>query len=273
MIQQENTNIERLIAKLDNDFNLDNSDWIPRIAAWAIEAMGIIGIVPTERKRRNIAVVDRIARFPCDINTRTLKVYDGQCEIPVYKGTMNNECCSSTGEDIDSYPITPTIDVVNNTSAAYAPNEVAITRISKDYNERYNVHEIINREVINKGYIVVNCKTIELTYDAKLITIEYDSVITVKSEIYHTELPVIPNNDLVLEAIANYCMYKILCRGYKHPVFNLSASQYGTNPFYNWTILKDKAKISLIIQQQGKTINDNDAWKSAFYIFTFNDKP
>ena len=38
-----NTNIEHIIAKIDNDFNIDHSDWIPRVAAWAIEALGIGG--------------------------------------------------------------------------------------------------------------------------------------------------------------------------------------------------------------------------------------
>ena len=31
MIKQDTTNIERIIAKIDNDFNPDNSDWIPNV--------------------------------------------------------------------------------------------------------------------------------------------------------------------------------------------------------------------------------------------------
>ena len=41
--------IEHIIAKLDNDFNLDNSDWIPRIAVWTIEAMSQLKCLATEK--------------------------------------------------------------------------------------------------------------------------------------------------------------------------------------------------------------------------------
>lgn len=56
-------------------------------------------------------------------------------------------------------------------------------------------------------------------------------------------------------------MYKMLCRGYKHPVFNLNASQYGTNPYYMWTQLKDKAKASTINDSQR---DDNGEWRKFF---------
>ena len=29
----------RLIGKVDNDFNISESDWIPRAAAWVIDAL------------------------------------------------------------------------------------------------------------------------------------------------------------------------------------------------------------------------------------------
>ena len=53
----------------------------------------------------------------------------------------------------------------------------------------------------------------------------------------------------------------MLCRGYKHPVFNLHASQYGTNPYYMWEQLKSKAKASVINSQQGE---DNGEWRRFF---------
>lgn len=51
MLNESNTNIERIIAKIDNDFNPDNSDWIPRVAAWCIDAMSQIDVLPTEKYR------------------------------------------------------------------------------------------------------------------------------------------------------------------------------------------------------------------------------
>ena len=47
-----NTNLERIIAKIENDFNPDNSDWIPRVAAWTIDAMAQLKVFNTIKKQR-----------------------------------------------------------------------------------------------------------------------------------------------------------------------------------------------------------------------------
>ena len=67
-------------------------------------------------------------------------------------------------------------------------------------------------------------------------------------------------------------MYKILCRGHKHPVFNLGASQYGTNPFFMWNSLKDEVRRSVIIDEQGEVIEDGGQWRNSFFNFTFNPR-
>ena len=61
MLNKINTNVELIIAKIDNDFNPDTSDWIPRVAAWAIDAMSQLKLLSTERKKRTLKVIDRIA--------------------------------------------------------------------------------------------------------------------------------------------------------------------------------------------------------------------
>ena len=43
--------LQRIIAKVDNDFNIDQSDWIPRVAAWTIDAMSILKCTPYVKKR------------------------------------------------------------------------------------------------------------------------------------------------------------------------------------------------------------------------------
>ncbi len=68
--------IARLIGKIDNDFNISESDWIPRVAAWTIDALSQMQILPMEKKRRKLEVSDRIAQFPCKLNVTELKVYD-----------------------------------------------------------------------------------------------------------------------------------------------------------------------------------------------------
>ena len=43
MMNKEVLPIEGIIARLDNDFNIMTSDYIPRVAAWCIDAMNEMG--------------------------------------------------------------------------------------------------------------------------------------------------------------------------------------------------------------------------------------
>ena len=38
--------LQRLIGKIDNDFNIDNSDWIPRVGAWVTDALSQMKLLP-----------------------------------------------------------------------------------------------------------------------------------------------------------------------------------------------------------------------------------
>ena len=95
-----NTNIERIIAKIDNDFNPDNSDWIPRVGAWVIDAMNMLKILRTEKKRTKLLVKDRIAMSNCPLDDINLKVYDTKgCLIELADSTNACNGCSSTGQE------------------------------------------------------------------------------------------------------------------------------------------------------------------------------
>ena len=45
MANNKTITIEHIIAKLDNDFNPDNSDWIPRVPAWCVDAMNELKVL------------------------------------------------------------------------------------------------------------------------------------------------------------------------------------------------------------------------------------
>lgn len=275
MLNNVNTNIERIIAKIDNDFNPDNSDWIPRVGAWCIDAMGMLNVLRKEKKKTKLIVKDRIAYSTCPIDKNNIKVYTKEgCLIKEADSNNTNDCdCnnSSFTGDVTYTELANTVGVVNNSNAKEDVVHVETVN-SKDYSSRYNVQHYSVNNNTDKNYVYVDCNKLELNFDTNCIYVEQDMIVTEVSEIYNCELPVIPNNALLIEAITYYCMYKMLCRGYKHPVFNLAASQYGTNPYYQWTILKDEAERSVTIDNQGNVIDDNGAWRNSFYNFTFNPK-
>lgn len=276
MLNNINTNIERIIAKIDNDFNPDNSDWIPRVGAWCIDAMSQLDVLRIKRKRKKLIVKDKLAYSECPLTSNNIKVFDNNgCEI---KEANRDSCvsgCPSTGESTSeasdsNIELTPdTINTVINHNNI-APNYVIANTVNDKYPYRYNVeHYILGNSYKEKNYVIIDNDKIELNFDTNFIYVETDYVETVCSEQFGGEFPVIPNNGLLIEAITYYCIYKMLCRGYKHPVFNLQASQYGTNPYYIWIQLKEEAKRSVI----NNNINDgSDLFRSNLFIDTFNPR-
>lgn len=279
MQNKGNTNLERIIAKIDNDFNPDNSDWIPRVGAWCIQAMQMLDCLPTERKRVELNVVDRIAYSPCITDVENIAVYDSNgCKIAK---TDERSCCSthpSTGRGTrtEMADAADTVDVVYNGEARKVPDNIIAEPINtKEWLGRYNIKEAYfagrgSNGGCDKNYVIIDNNKIEINFDADRISIEYDVVVTTCSDTYGCEVPVVPNNGLLIEALTYYCIYKMLCRGYKHPVMNLAASQYGTNPYYQWQQLKDEAKRSVL----NGNIDDNTSslFRSNLFIQTFDPR-
>lgn len=269
------TNIERIIAKIDNDFNPDQSDWIPRVGAWTIDAMSTLKVLKRKTKRRKLNVQDRIAYSPCEINTDNLIVIDKNgCKIEHNKDGAINDCCSSTGKISQENTSSSSTTSIIVQEPNYTPDNTIFQQINeKDYPARYNVIEQ-NRynKNNNRNYVIIDSNKLELNFDTDYIYIESEEIVTTCSSVYGCELPVIPNNGLLIEAIVSWCMYKMLCRGYKHTVLNLRDNSPATNPYISWLQLKEQAKTSLILDAQGEAIDDGGAWRSAFYIFSFDHK-
>lgn len=271
MLNKVNTNIERIIAKIDNDFNPDNSDWIPRVAAWCIDAMSQLNILSTKRKKIKVDVKDKIAYSPCNINNNNIKVYDkNNCIIEKYNKDCSCGASPSTGEwTKENEAITSNTVSVNNNRLQ--SNYVIAETVNDKLPNRYNVYSFNGKTNFKSNYVIIDNNKLELNFNTDYIYIELDYIETYESNVFNCELPVIPNNGVLIEAIAYFCIYKMLCRGYKHPVFNLNASQYGTNPYYMWTQLKEEAKRSVIIDRQNDNIDDN-IWRSNLFIETFNPR-
>lgn len=93
--------IGRLIGKIDNDFNLDESDWIPRVAAWTIDALSQMGLSPVEESVIELEVTNGFATLPCDVDIKDVKLYD-ICGNEINKFNKTS-CCGYTiqGNTID----------------------------------------------------------------------------------------------------------------------------------------------------------------------------
>lgn len=270
MLKESNTNIERIIAKIDNDFNPDNSDWIPRVGAWCIDAMSQITGLPTEITKRTLEVKNRIAYSQEEL-PKEVKVYtNGGCRISNINDTKGCNCNSNNASSPTGGQTN--VELSNTMSEHYSTVDELGQSIAIEVLGTYPVkHEVqVTKSSSNRNYILIGKHQIELNFDTDCIVVEYERIKTECSELYGCELPVIPNNGTLIEAIVYYCIYKMLCRGYKHQVFNLAASQYGTNPYYIWTQMKEKAKRSII--NNGFEEDVDKIWRSAMFIHMFDPR-
>ena len=267
----QTTTVERIIAKIDNDFNPNNSDWIPRVGAWCIDVLQQLDVLLTEKVRKELTVKNRVAKSNCDLDTLDIKVYDESgCLIPNAKDKKQT-CCnsSSTGVEKQTHIMrTPqTVEIESDCRHTYIGSQAQQVN-TKGYPARYNVVEQYagNEKCCNRNWVLSNCRDIDLNFDTDKITIEYNTVKTISGN-DGCSYPAIPNNGKLIECIVYYCMYKMLCRGYKHPVMNLQASQYGTNPYYIFNQLKDEAKRSIIIDGIDEDVSK--LFRSSLFIQTF----
>ena len=236
--------LERLIAKIDNDFNISESDWIPRVAAWTIDALEQINCLPRRKKTRQLQVNNRIACLPNSLNVSDIKVFDTNgCEIPNAKGSSS--CC-------------------NKTSASSSTQMISIF---DDDGKGVNFHKVATIGGFSgKNYVITENNQIELNFDADNIIVELQEVATYHDEYYDCDVPYIYDNGLLLEALAWYCLYKYLSRGSKHQVFDLKSPNKAINPYMQWTELKSKAASAVKIAISKST---DSGWNNFFYNSTF----
>lgn len=236
--------LSRLIGKIDNDFNISESDWIPRVAAWTIDALSQMQVLPMERKRRKLEVSNRVAQFPCIINAKELKVYDKHgCEI--MELNSDNSCgCSKLSKTMPQE--IAVIDDTNKTGINFMTVGTIVTS-----NRNHN--------------FVLDGNNIELNFDTDEIEVESYETATYFDEYYQCQVPYIYDNGLLLEALAWYCLFKYLSRGSKHQVYSLSSPNQVLNPYMQWSILKPKAMASVKIAIS----RSSDGWNNFFYNSTF----
>ena len=240
--------LSRLIGKVDNDFNLSESDWIPRVGAWVTDALSQMKCLPMERKRRTLEVSSRIATFPCELNTTELKVFDSRgCEIPALNS--NNQCnCSGLGTK--------------------NPNsEIAI--FDSENKTGVNTMEVANIVTVSNRNFVVAGNNIELNFDTDSIIVESYEVATYYDEYFDCEVPYIYDNGKLLEALSWYILFKYLSRGSKHTVYSLTSPNPVTNPFTQWNTLRPKAEMSVKIDLAKET---ERGWRNFFYNSTFDPR-
>uniref|UniRef100_A0AAU8MJW2 Uncharacterized protein n=1 Tax=Geladintestivirus 1 TaxID=3233133 RepID=A0AAU8MJW2_9CAUD len=244
--------LQRLIAKIDNDFNIDNSDWIPRVGAWVTDALSQMKILPMQCKTRKLDVIDRIALHPCIGNIKSIEVFDRTGNKINYLDNCSSGKCNNNKQD----------------SISSTGEVIGIFNNNKDSAHSIDVATIVNAN--NRNFVISNDNQIELNFDTDYITVKTEEVATYFDDYFNCEVPYIYDNGMLLEALSWYCLFKMLSRGYKHQVYSLQQAQQQLNPYLQWMYYKPKAKIS-VLNDLSKHSDDN-GWNNFFYNSTFRPR-
>jgi len=245
---KKQVSLSRLIGKIDNDFNISESDWIPRVAAWTIDALSQMKCLPMERKKRVLEVSNRIATFPCAINSNEIKVFDvNGCEIDSLDANKTCGC--------------------SNKSISVSNSEIAIF----NSRNRTGVNDMLVLPVVNTANrnFVIAGNNIELNFDTDNIIVESLEVATYHDDYYDCDVPYIYDNGVLLEALAWYVLFKYLSRGSKHQVYSLTSPNPVLNPFNQWNLLRARAQNSVAIELSR---TNEDGWRNFFYNSTFDPR-
>lgn len=241
--------MQRLVGKVDNDFNISESDWIPRVAAWVIDALSQLKVLPMEKKRRELEVSERIALFPCQITADELRVFDKNGN-EIGNGS-NDKCCE--------------VKKCNNSSTGGVQETIGVTDPTAKDSAASTILANITSNAGNRLFWL-DCNNIELNFDTDKIIVESYEVATYHDDYYDCEVPYIYDNGTLLEALAWYILFKYLSRGSSHPVYDLKSQNPYTNPFAQWINLKSKAKTSVLNDMRK---SDDEGWNNFFYNSTF----
>ena len=264
--------LQRLVGKIDNDFNLSESDWIPRVAAWVTDALSIMQILPMDKKKRTLEVSERVAQFPCELVATSLKVFDANGnEIPEYdsnkdcgKGNSRFGRCGC-GSQVGAVPyaVVEGDDTISSTGG-----EIGITDPCNKTG--VNVVQVANIVGSSSGRnFVLDCNNIELNFDADTITVESYEPATYYDDYYDCEVPYIYDDGILLEALEWFVLYKYLSRGSKHPVYDLKTNNQMLNPMIQWNYYRPKAINSV---KKKLSTNTGDGWNNFFYNSTFRPR-
>lgn len=209
--------------------------------------MNQMGILQFDERETTVEVNDRMAYLPCPMSA--FKVFYEGCEVFPLKEAKS--CCSSKSS-------------AGSTEYFKQDYERDISKRSK------RVVEIDPDTPTDRNYVYLrDSNSINLNFNADEVTVVYATIRMEYSELLHCNVPVIPYDGKLIEALEWYCLWKMLCRGYTHQVFSLQGNA-AVNPYLLWKDARDKARASVINSQQGDGVYKG--WASMFYNSTFRPR-
>lgn len=206
-----------VIHDIMEDFNIQSMDFITRVPSWICQCLVDLNI-----QQYYIEVADR------------LEFEEYKCKLP--------EGCKEIRTVI-----------INRHRALYSSNPAPITNDNMQFiplavsfpvgyltmdNVVFDISQLISDPIYTYS---INGTWLHLNVCRGELGLIYQRLPFVIDEVLKINVPLIPNNEILKEAIKNFVMTRILQRGYRHPVLNLKEN----NPFTNPSLKYDSEKIKV----------------------------
>lgn len=253
---------DEVVARLDNDFNVKQGDYISRIPQWIHQCLSdlniYLGLVP---KAYVGEVTNYTCELPSDLNRLIGVEHNGarmeRRATGQYKTTVTTDTTFayiSTGVGVTVHGSNVEIDE-------------SLTHVSIDTNRIrvYDASTINELPISSQYYYLLPNNKIETSFEAGGVTFHYYILPASYNERLNSLCPLIPDNEAVKDAIAWYLFQSILQRGGKHPVFTLGNPNWKLDPYerYRKARLNAKNKANSDDSDQARIIDA--MWQSVLY--------
>lgn len=232
-------NGDEIIRRLDNDFNINHSDYITRLPQWIYQALRDIDYLNAFVPASYYAtVLNYKAVLPNDLYELTGIEYNNKRLTrslhPVHKSTINvnEEPVITSNIGVTVYGTTTDIRVEDGIE-----DQLKNVEMDVSMTRRYEAITITSTPYSEETYTLVP-GGVELSFEEGYIWFHYYKLPYYYNEMIGGMCPYIPDNEKAIECITYYCIKAMIQRGYQHPIYNFN----GNNPYTNIGLLYDKSK-------------------------------
>jgi len=260
------TEVDEVIARLDNDFNINKGDYIPRFPQWVYQCLSdlelIYGLVPAAHVGY---VENNQCALPEDLEHLTMIEYKGHRLERKSKGNPTFKEDNSVSDYIAYIQTDIGLDIEVNTENITVSDILGGTKLDI---KSIHVKDTSSAQYVPKSgdsYVLLSNGNIETSFYTGIVIYHYYKLPTKYNDRIGALCPLIPDNEFVIEACSWYILMNLMQRGYKHPVYSLNSNNYITNPYlmYRRKRLNARNKGDKLDRDQQKIITN--LWNSAMY--------
>lgn len=253
---------DEVIARLDNDFNVNTGSYVSRIPQWIYQCLMdlniYIGLIPK-------AYVADVEDFHCDIPSDLHKLTG--IEYNGYRldrrATTQFKYTSIT--DVTTALVTTNVGVTLHGSNVEVDDTLDKVSIDVSRIRVFDTSSINELPISNQYYYLIPNGKIETSFESGVVIFHYYIFPSSYNERLNSLCPLIPDTEAVKESVTWYLFQQILQRGFKHPVFTLGNPNQVLDPYSRYRISRRNAKNKATLEDPDQARIIDRMWQSQLY--------